>query len=580
MKNKTIKLVGINGRYTHSCLAIFYLRGELERRAPQLDLELCQFTINDNHFETLLRLASGEPAAILFSAVIWNSDRVERLIIDLRRMLPQTLLVVGGPQAEVVGENLPGVQLTVVKGEVEALPDTFFSGLVEGKLEDRYEVSFFKMTERDFAFPYRDEDFVGDDAPLANRHVYYESSKGCPFRCSYCLSSVETSVYHKDLQRVKEELRAILRHQPRIIRFIDRTFNDIPERVMGIWRFLKEEGGETCFHFEMAPDRFTEEMFTFLEDVPVGRFQFEIGIQSTDPQVLDAVHRITAGKAVEENISRLSAIGRVHLHLDLILGLPFSTRESFARSFRDVFAMGGHYIQMGLLKVLPDTEMARRALEYGMICTAETPYAVLRTRWLSAAELASLYWFSELVEKFMNNRCFSALWGWLRRTGEDIYLFFEQLLEICRKEGFFSLAATHELMCKQLLQLFAGRADEALLRELLLFDWLRCGHRFLPKCFGETGESPVETRNFCQRSAAEEIDGLYDRRERGRFFRKAFFVRISPQLSHILCDEYIPQQPVLCVLAENDGGLQGWNRVVLLETEGGVSYAGEVAGGV
>ncbi len=566
VEKRVVRVVGINGRYTHSCLALFHLRQELVRRAPQLEVELCQLTINDNYFETLLRLAEGAPAALLFSAVIWNSNRIEKLLADLLRMLPQTLFVVGGPQAEVVGAAVesfaPGLssRVCVVKGEVEALPDSFFSGLVEGRLSPKYVASFFGMERPHFASPYVDEDFRGADAPLANRHVYYESSRGCPFRCTYCLSSVEKRVVHKELSQVKKELRHILSHRPKIIRFIDRTFNDRPERALALWRFLVDEGGETRFHFEMAPERFNDEMFAFLAQLPPGLFQFEIGIQSTDPDVLAAVKRRADQALVRANIRRLAALGTVHLHLDLILGLPFCTRKSFYRSFRDVFAMGGHYIQMGLLKVLPGTEIARRAVEYGLVFTRRPPYAVVATRWLNASQLTHLYWFSELVEKFINNRKFTSLWQRLRESGEDIVLLFERLLTLCQQQNVFASAPTHELLGEKLLQILAGHDDEVLLRGLLLFDWLRCGHRRLPGWF-PVEEEPTRTRARCRETAPAVLPGLYDRRGRSRFFRTSLFVRIESELAEYLSGT-TAAAPILCVLAEDDGGLEGWNRVI------------------
>ncbi len=561
-KKGLVKIVGINGRFTHSCLAIFYLREVLEQKCPQFALQLQQFTINDNYFEVVLKLATDTPFAILFSTAIWNSSMVEKILPDLRRILPHTLFIIGGPQAEVIGKNMAGrVNCTIVKGEIEAMSEDFFTAFAKGELASFYQGSLLRMDAPDFAFPYRKDDFADI---LANRHIYYESSKGCPFRCSYCHSSVETGVYHKPLERVKEELRAILEHRPKIIRFIDRTFNDIPDRALAIWQFLLEEGQGTRFHFEMAPDRFTEEMFAFLEQLPPAIFQFEIGIQSTSEQTLNAIRRKADKKRLHSNIARLAAMDSIHLHLDLILGLPYDTEESFAQSFRDVFAMGGHYIQMGLLKILPGTEIAQKAIEYGYIQMAEPPYSLLASRWLPHEKLQQFYWFSELVEKFLNNRYFTSLWNYLRRKKEDIFLFCYDLLLYCQQEKFFEQAATHELMCTMLLSSFTGREDLPLIRSLLLFDWLRCNHRFLPRCLeAALVEPPQQTRDSLYQSLPMEFIPLFSRRERSRFFRKSFFLKIQQETAQEL-PGFAPVDGICIFLQKKEKSVHQYNEVFYL----------------
>ncbi|MDP3479457.1 MAG: Mg-protoporphyrin IX monomethyl ester oxidative cyclase, partial [Desulfoprunum sp.] len=226
-----IKLIGLNARYTHSCLALFYVRNELEKHCPDAEIEILQGTINDGCYETLLRLTAGQPTAICFSAAIWNSDLVERLIVDLKKILPDCLLIVGGPQAGVIGDRLPLGFCTVVLGEIEAISADFYRDLQQGRLQDRYRGAFFKMPERHLDFPFRDSDF---DRHLSNRHIYYESSRGCPVSCTYCLSAAERDVYHKELPQVFAELDRILEHRPQVLRFVDRTFNDNPARALAI----------------------------------------------------------------------------------------------------------------------------------------------------------------------------------------------------------------------------------------------------------------------------------------------------------------------------------------------------------
>jgi radical SAM superfamily enzyme YgiQ (UPF0313 family) len=562
MTKQRIKIVGINARFTHSCLALFYVRNELEKNSPNLVGELYQLTINDNYYEMIIRLSAGSPRYILFSAAIWNSSLVEKLTRDLRTCLPECRVVIGGPQAEILGDRLGGENCTVVLGEIEAVGPDFYRDLERGTLLPAYGGSFFRMDHRTFDFPYRTSDFPDH---LQNRHIYYESSKGCPFACSYCLSAAEKGMYHKELAVVERELREILGHRPKVVRFIDRTFNDRPDRALAIWRFLAAEGGETLFHFEMAPDRFTEEMFAFLATLDPGRFQFELGIQSTNPTTLAAVNRRVDPLAAHRAVARLAGFANIHLHVDLILGLPFETPATFADSFRAVFAMGAHYIQMGLLKILPDTPICRSVGAYGYRHCDEPPYAVLATGWLDHAILSELYWFSECVEKFVNNRYFVSLWHYFRRRREDGFAIFSQLLGLCQAHGFFQLAPTHELLCTLLTRLAAGREDRELLLELLRYDWLRCGFRFLPECLLEGGllEPPEATRSALYQLLPAEIEGIYGRANRNQFFRKSFFLRISPEALREIGLEGDDISPCLAILAEREKSLFGFNKVVV-----------------
>lgn len=559
-----IKIVGINARYTHSCLALFYVRNELEKNCPEMVGDLYQFTINDNYFEMLIRLTSDAPRYIFFSAAIWNSGLIEKLCRDLHICLPTCRVVIGGPQAQVLAGRLGPENCTAVLGEIEALGPGFYRDLQSGILEPQYFGSFFSMPGRSFDYPYRDADFRG---PLCNRHIYYESSRGCPFACSYCLSAAEKGVYHKDLVVVEEELRDILRYRPKVVRFIDRTFNDRPDRALAIWRFLAAEGGDTLFHFEMAPDRFSEEMLEFLPTLPAGRFQFELGIQSTNEATLAAVNRRVDPTEAADTLARLASFDNIHLHVDLILGLPFETRETFAESFRAVFAMGAHYIQMGLLKILPNTPICNDCIEYAYSSCNEPPYAVLANRWMDHRTIGELYWFSEAVEKFVNNRYFVSLWRYLRRRRENGYVFFQRLLVLCQENGFFQLAATQEFLCSLLMQLAAERDDGPLIIELLRYDWLRCGFRFLPDCLLHTPflEQPDATRSLLYQSMPGELSGVYTPASRNHFFRKSFFLRMSFEALREVGTAVEADSGCICILAEKESSLFGFNKALVCD---------------
>ncbi|MFH2124760.1 MAG: DUF4080 domain-containing protein [Pseudomonadota bacterium] len=558
-----IKIVALNARFTHSCLALFHVRNELEKNCSDVETELCQLTINDSYYETLLRLSQGHPDYIFFSVAVWSSDRVEQLIQDLKGCLPDSGVVVGGPQAAVIGRNLSSALCTVVSGDIEAVSEAFYRDLEARTLKPLYGGSFLQMQERILLSPYREADFISH---LKNRNIYYESSRGCPFSCSYCLSSAESGVYHKELDQVKDELAQILRHRPATLRFVDRTFNDRPERALAIWKFLLGIEGETLFHFEITPDRFTEEMFAFLYSVPVGRFQFEIGVQSTHHRTLQAVGRLVDLAIALRNIKRLVFLGSIHLHVDLILGLPYESKEGFYRSFAELFATGAHYLQMGLLKLLPGTPISRDAVSYSYVSCKQPPYGVLANQWLDHVALRELYWFCECVEKFVNNRYFPSLWEYLRRKGEDVPIFFQELLRICQEENFFALAATQEFMGQLLCHLIRRREDSALLLEILRYDWLRCGHRFLPSYLQVEleEEQPLAVRNELYQQAGCERVGVFDKRRWSQFLKKGFCLRFSEQCLRELGISQDGEPAVVIFLAEREESLYRLNKILVV----------------
>ncbi|MFV0438316.1 MAG: DUF4080 domain-containing protein [Desulfopila sp.] len=551
----------MNARYVHSCLALFYLRNELERHLPGAEVDILQLTINDNGYERLLRITADRPFAVFFSAAIWNSDQVAQLVGEVRGCLPDCRIVVGGPQAAVLRHQLAAELCSVVVGEIEAVDSQFYADLIAGRLRPSYAGRFLHWDQKTLQYPFRDEDFA---EALANRHIYYESSRGCPHACTYCLSGAEMGLYHKPLAQVEAELEHILRHNPRVVRFVDRTFNDIPARALAIWRFLLARDGQTLFHFEIAPERFSEEMFDFLATVGCGRLQFEIGVQSTNRTTLAAIRRRMDIDEVGPIVSRLARLDTIHLHVDLILGLPHEDYDSFASSFREVFAMGPHYIQMGLLKILPGSPISERVERHGYIHSSAPPYPVLANSWLDHAELAELYWFCECVEKFHNNRFFTSLWRYLRTSGDDIFVFFCNLLTAGRRIDLFYRAATQQTLTACVVEATAGRADESLVRELLRYDWLRCGQRRLPDCLADLPgeESPEATRDILYRQLPETFPGLYEGYDRNQFFKRSTFLRLSARAAVILG---LAQSGVrLAVVTERESTVRQYNEVVVL----------------
>ncbi|NNK93483.1 MAG: DUF4080 domain-containing protein [Desulfobacterales bacterium] len=558
-----VKAVGINARFTHSCLALFYIRHELEKNIPEAHVEICQYTINDPYYTTIQRLADGDPDLIFFSALIWNSDLVERLVEDLLIMSDSFHLVIGGPQAEIVGSHFAfSKRVTVFVGNIEVAGGLFFEDLQKRRLQKQYNASFLKTPKKQLDFPYRPEDFAEG---LKNRHIYYESSRGCPFSCTYCLSSSEKGLFHKPLDQVFAELLAILSHRPKVVRFLDRTFNDKPERALAIWEFLRNNGEQTLFHFEIAPDRFSEEMFSFLRTVLPGRFQFEIGIQSTNPDTLSAINRPIDPGLTKRTVARLRAMENIHLHVDLILGLPFDTVETFYRSFNDVFGMQPHYIQMGLLKLLPDTIIKQTAKDDGYLASTSPPYAIFASRWLSAADVRQLYWFCECVEKFINNRYFMMFWQHMAQADNDMAAFFMELTDRFAKPGYLWMAATQETLSSFLYDLADTLDDVKRARELLIFDWLRCGHRFLPDHLKDQ-YSGNDLRRLLYQKLPAEIPDLYTKSGRATFLKTSVFHLFSREVLDYLGHQVESEQGIVCFLQKRERSVNRLNQIKVLSS--------------
>lgn len=547
-----LNLISLNCRFSHSCLSLYYIREELKANLAPVRIDINEYTINDPYYKLLTRISRSAADALFFSVYIWNHELTAKLITDLCLIRPGLPIIIGGPQAPLILDgNLPG-QCTLIRGEIESTPPSFYQDLSAGSLKQNYQAT----EKKSFKCPYSTEDLTGD---LKNRNIYYESSRGCPFSCSYCLSANEEGLRHLDLDQVKEELTMILATRPKIIRFIDRTFNANVNRAMELWQFLLENGGDTCFHFEIAPDLFNEEMFQLLGKCANGQFQFEIGIQSTNPATLKAIKRKTDLTDLTENIRRLIALDSIHLHLDLILGLPEETETSFIASFNKIFRLQPHYIQMGLLKILPHTPISHQTENYGISHCQHPPYQVLATSLLNHDKLTDLYWLGECVEAFYNNRFFCSLFAHINKT-TDGFSFFSALSRVCHEQDFFTMAKTQEKMSSIIASLARQLADGDTILELLRYDWLRTGHRFLPKHLA--ANDLKKTRQQLWQQLPEDYPPHYQTSDRNTFFKKAVFSRFSPGTFAAL-EMTEPENGVICFLPQREDNPMSLHKIAL-----------------
>ena len=394
---QTLCLTAINARYTHSNLALLYLREAVRDLPVQTDILAC--TITQPVLDILQELHTRQPDWIGLSVYIWNTEKVRLLLPEIKKVLPETKIVLGGPEVSYDAEKwlteFPDIDF-IIRGAGE---NSLRALLTAPESCDRI-IAEPPPRLNDIPFPYRDDDFPA----LAEHYIYYESSRGCPFACSYCLSSrSDMRPDYRDVKTVCSELDMLCGHNPKIIKFIDRTFNARKSHYLPIWKHLIEKNPDCCFHFEIHAGLLTDQDFEVLSRAPQGLFQFEIGIQSTNPATLDAVNRKIDWPIIRDNIRRLINMETFHIHVDLIAGLPFEGINGVRQSFNEVYALGAHALQLGFLKVLPGTEIAERTLDYGLTYMNSAPYQVLETRWLTFAELSFLEHLETNLDRLWNS---------------------------------------------------------------------------------------------------------------------------------------------------------------------------------
>ncbi len=367
---KKILLTAINARFSHSNLALMYLRGAAE--GLPFEVEIAEYTIKRPVEEIAHDISVREPHAVALSVYIWNSSMIKKLAPIIKSMMPESLIIMGGPEVSFNPEKWLS-EVSSIDFIVTGPGEAPFRRLLESDLRhgDRI-ISGGSGHFSQIPFPYRKADFDR----LRGRYIYYESSRGCPFRCSYCLSSrQEHRLESRSIEDVKRELDFMASQGPRYIKFVDRTFNCDRRRSREIWRYIIESfsGMETCFHFEVFPALLEDEDFRILAAVRPGLMQFEMGIQSIHEKTLSAVNRNGSWPAIRRNIQRLLSETHIHAHVDLIAGLPFEDIQGVAESFNEIYLLSAHHFQMGFLKVLPGTEMSQKRDEFGISNNADPP---------------------------------------------------------------------------------------------------------------------------------------------------------------------------------------------------------------
>jgi radical SAM superfamily enzyme YgiQ (UPF0313 family) len=466
-----ILFIGINARYVHSNLALLYLNETLSDLPYRTSI--AEFSINEKPEKILLHIKDEMPDIIALSVYIWNASVIKTILPGLKKMFPHVKIVCGGPEVSYNAagwlQEFPEINYIITGGGEAGFRELALSGVtLNEQIVSRINIPFC-----DVAFPYNDAEMKR----LGGKFIYYESSRGCPFRCSYCLSSrSDQKLDFRRLDQVKEELDFFRFHKPRLVKFVDRTFNSSREHYRGIWEYIisNYKRGDTLFHFEIYPDLLDSDDIDFLKTVPDGLFQFEMGIQSMNDETLAAINRSIRKSGWMQNVNSIAERGNIHLHVDLIAGLPFESYSLFKNSFDAVHAIGAHHFQCGFLKVLPGTGMSERSEEFGLEFSPLPPYQVKKSRWLSHEEMKKLETMAELLEIYYNSGRFRDTETYLVEKTGSPFIFYEKLSSMYSKNN--------GLNCREwdgaasLLLKFAeesGIAEVSVLTDYLRWDWCR-----------------------------------------------------------------------------------------------------------
>ncbi len=504
-----ILLVAINAKYIHSSLAVhslcIYAKKYLKNARVQIDV--AEYTINQQMDDILKDIYRRRPDKLCFSCYIWNIACVEMVIREIKKLLPDTDIWVGGPEvsydAEAVLKRLSQIK-GVMKGEGEetfadicrAYADTESALEEDETLADIRGITFRRYDGEIVANPWR-EPMELDKAPFVyediekfkNKIIYYETSRGCPFSCSYCLSSVDKRLRFRSMEFVKPELQFFIDNKVPQVKFVDRTFNCRHEHAMEIWRYIAEhDNGITNFHFEIAADLLNEEELALIETMRPGLIQLEIGVQSTNPDTIREIRRTMRFEEVSEHVNRIRKRGNIHQHLDLIAGLPYENIESFAKSFDDVYALRPEQLQLGFLKVLKGSYMGECREKYGLICKDVPPYEVLCTKWLSYGDVLELKGIEEMVEVYYNSGQFEYTMEELGKEYVSAYELYRALWRYYDEHGYLEIqhrrSTRYEILLGFVRQNMPEKAD--CIQELLTYDYyLRENAKTRPEFAGE-----------------------------------------------------------------------------------------------
>ncbi len=492
-----ILLAACNAKYIHSNLAVY----DLKAYSSDYDKEvlLREYTINQPKDEILKDIYGSGADVVCFSCYIWNISFVRELIRDLAKILPETAFWAGGPEVSYDAEKFL-TEMPEMTGVLVGEGEKTFHDLLEyyidgkGSLGEIRGIAYrngeeirhngwrelMNLSEIPFVYQHLEE--------FENRIIYYESSRGCPFSCSYCLSSIDKKLRFRDLELVKKELQFFLDHKVPQVKFVDRTFNCKHEHVMAIWKYILEhDNGVTNFHFEISADLLRDEEMELMAKMRPGLIQLEIGVQSTNPETIRAIHRHMDLDKLERCVDRVHSFRNIHQHLDLIAGLPYEDYDTFQHSFNDVYQMKPDQLQLGFLKVLKGSLMQEEAEKYGIVHKEKEPYEVLSTNWLPYGDVLKLKAVESMVEVYYNSGQFQHTLEYLVPLAKDAFTFYESLGAFYEKKGYSEISHSrmrrYEILLEYLQEetdVSVEKASQKMLYDLYLREKLKKRPSFAP----------------------------------------------------------------------------------------------------
>lgn len=448
-----ILLVACNAKYIHSNLAVYDLQAYASDYADHIVLK--EYTINQQKDDIMRDIYLEHPDVVCVSCYIWNLSFVKELMADLIKILPGADFWAGGPEVSYDAEKFL-TENSEFKGVMVGEGEETFKELA-GHYVEKNPQNLKDMT----GICYRDGDqiihngwrqimdlssipFIYKDlSEFKNRIIYYESSRGCPFSCSYCLSSIDKKLRFRDTETVKKELQFFIDNKVPQVKFVDRTFNCKHDHAMAIWKYINEhDNGVTNFHFEISADLLREEELQEMSTMRPGLIQLEIGVQSTNPDTIKAIHRTMDFEKLKGIVDRIHSFGNIHQHLDLIAGLPYEDYDSFRHSFNDVYALKPQQLQLGFLKVLKGSHMMEMCKEYGIVYKTQEPYEVLSTKWLDYDHVLKLKTVENMVEVYYNSGQFQNTLEYLEKFFPDAFSIYERLGSFYMEKGYGDVSHT------------------------------------------------------------------------------------------------------------------------------------------
>ena len=527
-----ILLTAINAKYIHSNLAIYSLRACAGEYKSQI--ELAEFTINNQKDYILEEIYKRKPDILCFSVYIWNLDYVESVAREFKKICPDTPVWVGGPEVSYEVEDFltshPEIDGVMIGEGEETFREVcgYYAGNRE--LDSIQGIAYrdnngIRVTESRAIMDMSRIPFCYDTMEdFSNRIIYYESSRGCPFSCSYCLSSVDKSLRFRDTELVKKELLFFINQKVPQIKFVDRTFNCNHAHAMEIWRFIKEhDNGVTNFHFEISADLINEEELKLISDMRPGLIQLEIGVQSTNEVTINEIHRTMKLERLKEVVRAIQSGANVHEHLDLIAGLPYEDYDSFARSFDEIYELKPNQLQLGFLKVLKGSFMYDHAKEYGIIYHDRPPYEVLSTKWISFDDVLRIKKVEEMLEVYYNSGQFEITMKLMDVLYDSAFDFFQRLGDFYEENGYLAMSHSRIRRCEILLEFMQAelQAKEGerkqgdivkMLEEALIFDlYYRENCKSRPGWAVDAATFKKMTHRYCARGKLSHVEPFHYR---------------------------------------------------------------------